>query len=150
MYHAFHLILFNNNTSFLEGSLRPRNTVFNQTRFCYELVLDDTSVVLRCREDGTDEEAIPALKAQFSRIGRLLQVQPNSVVDVLAVVKMASPSKEIVTRVRTRSFIHFLIHLFFYMFIHCPVLLRAVSTFIRKYTRYCQPKPRPTLGDVSL
>ena len=80
----------------LVGSLRPRNATFNQTRFCYELILDDSTTIQRCGEDG---ERIPELRLHFTRVSRLLELRPNSVVDVLGVVKTASVPKEILTKV---------------------------------------------------
>ena len=82
-----------------EGSLRPRNVVFNQTRFCYELILDDTSVIEECEDDDVD--IILPLQPRYTRIGRLLEIPSNSVVDVLGIVKTTAMPKDIVTKVLT-------------------------------------------------
>ena len=117
--------------------MRPRNTSFNHTRFCYELVLDDHSRVERFGDadaDGVDDP-IPHLRPTFARISRLLEMKTNSSVDVLGVVKAVFPAKDILTRVCilsailvleeamdfVRSFIRSFIHPLIYLSAHSSI-----------------------------
>lgn len=82
--------------------LKPANKQYTTIKNDYEMTLNNDTVIQECEEEVT---SIPQMHFDLVKIGDLAEMEPNKIVDILAVVKEHSEVQELKSRATGRDLI---------------------------------------------